>query len=173
MVQTTCIYSPSHRRDHSHSSFIVEINTVAGKFEFSGQRIDKILEYNFNMNFRKLISDSESSPTKNKKSKKSKLSNGVGEVASNLTKLDLATHEFFPPKRYDVKDGEISVQACLNQFTDLELMNGKNQVACKACTEKENKVFRKVLINITQCINYSAKLYDQSFEYKYDINFSG
>lgn len=65
--------------------------------------------------------------------------NGVGDITSNISKFELVnanehTHG------YPVKDGECSVQLCLNQFTALELMSGNNKVGCAACTERKNKV---------------------------------
>lgn len=42
--------------------------------------------------------------------------------------------------RYPTKEGECSIQSCLNQFTALELMTGSNKVGCEACTKRETKV---------------------------------
>ncbi|XP_017887845.1 ubiquitin carboxyl-terminal hydrolase 16 isoform X2 [Ceratina calcarata] len=43
------------------------------------------------------------------------------------------------PTRYPTKEGECSIQSCLNQFTALELMTGSNKVGCEACTQRETK----------------------------------
>ncbi|KAJ8673620.1 hypothetical protein QAD02_004882 [Eretmocerus hayati] len=66
------------------------------------------------------------------------LPNGIGEIASNMTKLDLSSPAG-SPTRYITVEGECSVQLCLNQFTALELMTGNNKVGCEACTERANK----------------------------------
>ena len=44
------------------------------------------------------------------------------------------------PTRYFTKEGEFSIQSCLNKFTAPELMTGNNKVGCEACTERANKV---------------------------------
>ena len=53
-----------------------------------------------------------------------------------------------PQTRYLTKEGEFSIQSCLNQFTALELMTGNNKVGCEACTAKANKVGSKLIVNI-------------------------
>ncbi|XP_014239093.1 ubiquitin carboxyl-terminal hydrolase 16 isoform X3 [Trichogramma pretiosum] len=65
-------------------------------------------------------------------------SNGLGDVTSNLIKLDLS-NVLDSSSRYQVNEGECSVKSCLNQFTDQELMTDNNKVMCDACTERENK----------------------------------
>lgn len=40
--------------------------------------------------------------------------------------------------RYQCKDGECSVQSCLNNFTAVELMTGNNKVGCDNCTKRIN-----------------------------------
>lgn len=65
--------------------------------------------------------------------------NGVAEVATELSKLTM-TNTRIPsqsPTRYQIKEGEVSIQSCLNQFTSLELMSGSNKVGCEACTARE------------------------------------
>ncbi|OXU25987.1 hypothetical protein TSAR_010811 [Trichomalopsis sarcophagae] len=78
------------------------------------------------------------SPSNKGNNTSKKLSNGIGDLMSNITKLDLSS-PFDSPTRYPTKDGECSVQVCLNQFTERELMSGNNKVGCTACTERENK----------------------------------
>ncbi|XP_023016937.1 ubiquitin specific protease 16/45 isoform X2 [Leptinotarsa decemlineata] len=38
--------------------------------------------------------------------------------------------------RYQCEEGECSVQSCLNQFTECELMAGNNKVSCEMCTKR-------------------------------------
>ncbi|CAG9832560.1 unnamed protein product [Diabrotica balteata] len=38
--------------------------------------------------------------------------------------------------RYQCEEGECSVQSCLNQFTECELMAGTNKVGCELCTKR-------------------------------------
>ncbi|KAG5858363.1 hypothetical protein JTB14_006977 [Gonioctena quinquepunctata] len=38
--------------------------------------------------------------------------------------------------RYQCEEGECSVQSCLNQFTECELMAGNNKVSCELCTQR-------------------------------------
>ncbi|KAG5888954.1 hypothetical protein JTB14_012213, partial [Gonioctena quinquepunctata] len=38
--------------------------------------------------------------------------------------------------RYQCEEGECSVQSCLNQFTECELMAGNNKVSCELCTKR-------------------------------------
>lgn len=38
--------------------------------------------------------------------------------------------------RYQCEEGECSVQSCLNQFTECELMAGNNRVSCEMCTKR-------------------------------------
>ncbi|XP_011498809.1 PREDICTED: ubiquitin carboxyl-terminal hydrolase 45 [Ceratosolen solmsi marchali] len=66
-----------------------------------------------------------------------KLTNGIGDITSGITKLDLSI--FSEPSISYSNEGECSIQLCLNQFTKHELMNGNNKVGCAACTERENK----------------------------------
>lgn len=42
--------------------------------------------------------------------------------------------------RYQCEEGECSVESCLNQFTECELMMGRNQVSCDNCTKCSDKV---------------------------------
>ncbi|KAF7993850.1 hypothetical protein HCN44_011119 [Aphidius gifuensis] len=65
------------------------------------------------------------------------LNNGIVNVTRDVTKLSLNSQQ--SSTRYNVKDGDCSIQSCLNQFTQLELMTGSNKVGCEACTARENK----------------------------------
>lgn len=38
--------------------------------------------------------------------------------------------------RYQCEEGECSVQSCLSQFTECELMAGNNKVSCESCTKR-------------------------------------
>lgn len=38
--------------------------------------------------------------------------------------------------RYQCEEGECSVESCLNQFTECELMMGSNKVSCDMCTKR-------------------------------------
>nr|CAH7757613.1 unnamed protein product [Callosobruchus chinensis] len=38
--------------------------------------------------------------------------------------------------RYQCEEGECSIQSCLNQFTECELMAGNNRVSCEVCTKR-------------------------------------
>ncbi|XP_014210405.1 ubiquitin carboxyl-terminal hydrolase 16 isoform X2 [Copidosoma floridanum] len=78
-----------------------------------------------------LFSNKENGTTK-------KLTNGFGEIASNMSKLNLSSPTE-SPRRYLVKEGECSIQSCLNQFTVLEFLNGNNKVGCEACTQRPNE----------------------------------
>lgn len=68
--------------------------------------------------------------------------NGVRDLSSNLSKLNVTSGND-SPQRYPTTEGECSIQQCLNQFTAMELMNGNNKVGCTRCTEKMNKVSKK------------------------------
>ncbi|XP_012272864.1 ubiquitin carboxyl-terminal hydrolase 16 [Orussus abietinus] len=65
--------------------------------------------------------------------------NGVHEVTCSLSRMSVSSETQQSPRRYLTKEGECSIQSCLNQFTALELMNGSNKVRCEACTARENK----------------------------------
>ncbi|CAH2005134.1 unnamed protein product [Acanthoscelides obtectus] len=41
--------------------------------------------------------------------------------------------------RYQCEEGECSIQSCLNQFTECELMAGNNRVSCEVCTKKSGQ----------------------------------
>ncbi|XP_043260902.1 ubiquitin carboxyl-terminal hydrolase 16 isoform X2 [Colletes gigas] len=65
--------------------------------------------------------------------------NGINGVSLGISKLELGNLQ--PShSRYATKEGECSIQSCLNQFTALELMSGNNKVSCEACTARERKV---------------------------------
>lgn len=66
------------------------------------------------------------------------LCNGVGDIMTGMSRLGMGGHQ--SPGRYSTKEGECSVESCLNQFTALELMTGSNKVVCEACTARERKV---------------------------------
>lgn len=66
------------------------------------------------------------------------LCNEVGDIMTGISRLEIAGHQ--SPSRYTTKEGECSVESCLNQFTALELMTGSNKVVCEACTAREKKV---------------------------------
>lgn len=66
------------------------------------------------------------------------LCNEVGDIMAGMSRLGIAGHQ--SPSRYATKEGECSVESCLNQFTALELMTGSNKVVCEACTAREKKV---------------------------------
>ncbi|TGZ50256.1 ubiquitin carboxyl-terminal hydrolase 16/45 isoform X1 [Temnothorax longispinosus] len=63
--------------------------------------------------------------------------NELGDIMTGMSKLGIAGHQ--SPNRYTTKEGECSVESCLNQFTALELMTGSNKVVCEACTAREKK----------------------------------
>lgn len=63
--------------------------------------------------------------------------NDVGDIIAGMSRLGIAGHQ--SPGRYTTKEGECSVESCLNQFTALELMTGSNKVVCEACTGREKK----------------------------------
>ncbi|KAL0129373.1 hypothetical protein PUN28_004220 [Cardiocondyla obscurior] len=65
------------------------------------------------------------------------LSNDLGDIMAEMSRLGIAGHQM--PDRYKTKEGECSVESCLNQFTALELMSGSNKVVCEACTVREKK----------------------------------
>jgi len=66
------------------------------------------------------------------------LCNEVDDIMARISKLGIVEHQ--SPSRYVTKEGECSVESCLNQFTTLELMTGSNKVVCEACTAREKKV---------------------------------
>ncbi|XP_018314540.1 ubiquitin carboxyl-terminal hydrolase 16 isoform X3 [Mycetomoellerius zeteki] len=63
--------------------------------------------------------------------------NELGDIVTGMSRLGIAGHQ--SPGRYTTKEGECSVESCLNQFTALELMTGSNKVVCEACTAREKK----------------------------------
>ncbi|XP_011875139.1 PREDICTED: ubiquitin carboxyl-terminal hydrolase 16 isoform X3 [Vollenhovia emeryi] len=63
--------------------------------------------------------------------------NELGDIMTGMSRLGIAGHQ--SPGRYTTKEGECSVESCLNQFTALELMTGSNKVVCEACTAREKK----------------------------------
>ncbi|XP_076297664.1 ubiquitin specific protease 16/45 isoform X3 [Lasioglossum baleicum] len=65
--------------------------------------------------------------------------NGVNGISYGISKMGLG-NQASSPIRYTTKEGECSIQSCLNQFTALELMDGSNKVSCEACTARERKV---------------------------------
>ncbi|XP_015604833.1 ubiquitin carboxyl-terminal hydrolase 16 [Cephus cinctus] len=65
--------------------------------------------------------------------------NGISDITTGLSKIGLGSGIYQSPTRYHTKEGECSIQSCLNQFTALELMSGSNKVSCEACTARENK----------------------------------
>ena len=67
--------------------------------------------------------------------------NELGDIVTGMSRLGIAGHQ--SPGRYTTKEGECSVESCLNQFTALELMTGSNKVVCEACTAREKKVTQK------------------------------
>lgn len=67
--------------------------------------------------------------------------NELGDIMTGMSRLGIAGHQSLG--RYTTKEGECSVESCLNQFTALELMTGSNKVVCEACTAREKKVTQK------------------------------
>lgn len=63
--------------------------------------------------------------------------NELGDIMTGMSRLGIAGHQSLG--RYTTKEGECSVESCLNQFTALELMTGSNKVVCEACTAREKK----------------------------------
>ncbi|XP_018403613.1 PREDICTED: ubiquitin carboxyl-terminal hydrolase 16 [Cyphomyrmex costatus] len=63
--------------------------------------------------------------------------NKLADIVTGMSKLGIVGHQ--SPGRYTTKEGECSVESCLNQFTALELMTGSNKVVCEACTAREKK----------------------------------
>ncbi|KAL1494080.1 hypothetical protein ABEB36_009734 [Hypothenemus hampei] len=49
---------------------------------------------------------------------------------------DPALYEGTLSRRYQCEEGECSVESCLNQFTECELMTGLNKVNCDLCTKR-------------------------------------
>lgn len=47
--------------------------------------------------------------------------------------------------RYQCEEGECSIQSCLNQFTECELMAGNNKVACELCTKRHGGPDKKII----------------------------
>ncbi|KAJ8946788.1 hypothetical protein NQ314_008771, partial [Rhamnusium bicolor] len=47
--------------------------------------------------------------------------------------------------RYQCEEGECSVQSCLNQFTECELMAGNNKVSCELCTKRHGGSDKKTI----------------------------
>ncbi|XP_032663084.1 ubiquitin carboxyl-terminal hydrolase 45 isoform X2 [Odontomachus brunneus] len=68
---------------------------------------------------------------------KQDLCNGIGDIMTGMSRLGISGQQ--SPGRYSTKEGECSVESCLNQFTALELMTGSNKVVCEACTSRERK----------------------------------
>lgn len=46
------------------------------------------------------------------------------------------TYEVTLAPRYQCEENECSVESCLNQFTECELMMGSNKVGCDLCTKR-------------------------------------
>lgn len=67
--------------------------------------------------------------------------NGIDGITSEISKIGISCNLQQSPTRYSTKEGECSIQSCLNQFTALELMSGSNKVGCEACTAREKKVY--------------------------------
>ncbi|XP_054002598.1 ubiquitin carboxyl-terminal hydrolase 45 isoform X1 [Hylaeus anthracinus] len=65
--------------------------------------------------------------------------NGINGISLGISKMGLGNSQL-SHTRYATKEGECSIQSCLNQFTALELMSGSNKVSCEACTAREIKV---------------------------------
>ncbi|KAK9306419.1 hypothetical protein QLX08_002930 [Tetragonisca angustula] len=68
------------------------------------------------------------------------INGGIDNIISGISKIGISGSLQQSPTRYSTKEGECSIQSCLNQFTALELMSGSNKVRCEACTAKEKKV---------------------------------
>lgn len=66
------------------------------------------------------------------------LYNELGDIMMGMSRFGISEHQ--SSGRYKTKEGECSVESCLNQFTALELMTGSNKVVCEACTAREKKV---------------------------------
>lgn len=62
---------------------------------------------------------------------------GIGDAMTGISRLGISGHQ--SPSRYSTKEGECSIESCLNQFAALELMTGSNKVVCEACTARERK----------------------------------
>ena len=69
------------------------------------------------------------------------INGGIDNIISGISKIGISGSLQQSPTRYSTKEGECSIQSCLNQFTALELMSGSNKVRCEACTAKEKKVY--------------------------------
>lgn len=48
--------------------------------------------------------------------------------------------------RYQCEEGECSVQSCLNQFTECELLAGTNRVGCERCTKRYGGKDKKTVL---------------------------
>lgn len=68
------------------------------------------------------------------------VNNRIDNITSGISKIGINGSLQQSPTRYTTKEGECSIQSCLNQFTALELMSGSNKVSCEACTARERKV---------------------------------
>lgn len=68
---------------------------------------------------------------------KQDLCNKLGDIMVGMSRLGISEHQ--SSDRYTTKEGECSVESCLNQFTALELMTGSNKVVCETCTTREKK----------------------------------
>ncbi|XP_060813170.1 ubiquitin carboxyl-terminal hydrolase 16/45 isoform X1 [Bombus pascuorum] len=68
------------------------------------------------------------------------VNNRIDNITSGISKIGISGSLQQSPTRYTTKEGECSIQSCLNQFTALELMSGSNKVSCEACTARERKV---------------------------------
>ncbi|XP_076244105.1 ubiquitin specific protease 16/45 isoform X2 [Calliopsis andreniformis] len=64
--------------------------------------------------------------------------NGINGTTSGISKM--GNHGQPSPTRYVTKEGECSIQSCLNQFTALELMSASNEVTCESCVARANKM---------------------------------
>ncbi|XP_031833336.1 ubiquitin specific protease 16/45 isoform X2 [Nomia melanderi] len=64
--------------------------------------------------------------------------NGINGISHGISKMGLGNHT--SPTRYTTKEGECSIQSCLNQFTALELMSDSNKINCEVCTARERKI---------------------------------
>jgi len=95
------------------------------------------------------------------------LCNEVDDIMAGISKLEIDEHQ--SPSRYVTKEGECSVESCLNQFTALELMTGSNKVVCEACTAREKKVIykRKTEKNVIFLFIF---LIEKSFHYFINFN---
>lgn len=66
--------------------------------------------------------------------------NGENGITTGMSRLTVSGNGGGEsPARYATKEGECSVQSCLNQFTALELMSGSNNVGCEVCTARARR----------------------------------